>query len=199
MVWPHAASDLRSKQTAAAEHLRETSNLAVSAKFVNVASTRHAQDESGARSSRSIRRRRYTPQPRVAAFRGSTLGHGRQHARIPRRGFTKGRNHDDSAIPSCETPSAYWMDGEWRPRVRRETRRPWAAEYNRFAVKRPTDSPRKWAHSRNTYRNDDQGILFGPFTSPASTSAALRERFAQTILPISPKSPAVRSRPPMSP
>ena len=40
-----------------------------------------------------------------------TLGHGRQHARIPRRGFTRGRNHNDSAIPPCETPSAYRMDG----------------------------------------------------------------------------------------
>ena len=75
----------------------------------------------------SVRRRRSTPQPRVdrasrrhpgsrtttrsrtpqalhptaqgrrAARR--TLGHRRQHARIPRRGFTKGRNHDGLGLP----------------------------------------------------------------------------------------------------
>jgi hypothetical protein len=41
-------------------------------------------------------------------------------------------------------------------------------EYNRFAVKRPLDSQRKWVHQRDKYRSDDQGILFWPFTSPRS-------------------------------
>ena len=64
------------------------------------------------------------PQIRLAEFRREDevrveLNQGLRH----RRG------------PLCKTPTAYRVMMNRNPRVRREARRPWAVECNRFAVK----------------------------------------------------------------
>jgi hypothetical protein len=51
-------------------------------------------------------------------------------------------------ISYCETPSAYRMTIDRIPRVRRETRPPWAVEYNRFAV--TTTMTLAWHNNRRT-------------------------------------------------
>jgi len=98
----------------------------------------------------------HSPGSRRGEAAKRTLGPGPTSTQIPRRGFTKdvdpSRGHDACRIePAIATSdvlllcNAFGVWGGWvirRPRVRRDrrlrrrARRPWALEFNRFAVKK---------------------------------------------------------------